>query len=456
MTARSILLAGVALSAGMAAAPSAMAQVLDIPAAFRLCQDNKVDPDRLAFAIVGEARATAFAAYRNGDPSDLTAREARQVLAAMDAANPFGTSLVIADTEDAEVTAARGRIIDTVEAAFLGLSGASLPGHTMRYWLTSASPGDDLNPRRLFEANTPLTLHCEPLPRTGPTSSSGTTGESAGPTEPVEAGWSPRWRIRGTAADLAAQVDSLSDVEPASVGYSRDGVASTETATLKAAIGYRFEAEDGAWGLTPFLAYDYKEVTGDDDVDTRSAGILFSARGGRASGTFNSTLELVYQIDREQSSEQLKARFYHRPVFNLGNRALFGQRFYADESSWAGSGRFWLFPELTLIGDISNVRDPGSNPAFVGGGDYQGYGADLSLRMGHTHTDYDGLTFSFGRRQLWLSGDLTIDEAARRYAKLEYDFDDSPLGIALTWSEGRNDDTFKKEDTLEVQLTWRQ
>jgi hypothetical protein len=450
------LLAGAALFAGLFAATSASAQ-MDPGVAARLCVNGAVDPDRLAFAIVSEARATAFGATGNprGDsPDDFTANEARYVIAAINAApavadraypagsnsaRPFGPDIDL--VTDANARAARDRIVETASAFLFDLTDEATPIGKTRFWLVAASPGGELDPLSLWERVPPTVLRCAPVEATAePT---GVAGETAAPARP---GWPPNWRIRGTAADLGEQVGALSDVEAASVGYSRDGVAGTETATFTAAVGYRFEDPTGQWAATPFVGYDYKEVAGDaDDVGTLSMGALLSIRGADTSVALDYALELAYQIDREKSSEQLKARLYLRPSFDLDDASLFGQRFY--------DGGFWVFPDLTLIGDLTDIRDPGSNAAFANGGDYQGVGADVSLRVGHL--SLKGLSFSLGRRQLWLTGDLAFDEAIRRFAKLEYDFDDSPLGFAVTWSEGRNDDTFKLEDSLEVQLTWR-
>jgi len=267
----------------------------------------------------------------------------------------------------------------------------------------------------------------------------------------------PRWRIRGAASDLpnvAARSD-LSGLEPATLSFARDDIAGTDTAHLNLVVGMRLGPSSRVWEAYPFVSYQRKETTGTGDIDTFTPGMVIAYRKFEEHLAVRIRGEFSYVIDSEQSSEQVKARVYIEPGVILGDRhALFGQVWHVPLEG----GRLDILPELTIIGDLSDVRDPGSNPAFQGGGSYRGIGADFSMRLalgGFRNLDLSGWSLVAGRRQMWFSGDIVPDDPGRTHASLEYSWDAAPVGIALTYSKGRNDDTFQAEDTLSLDLTWR-
>lgn len=481
MSGRHRLAIGLLAIGGMAAAAApAAAQVLTEGAEQRLCQGGRVVPSRLAFAIVSEARAATFAATANEhgtSPHDLTAAEAVEVLRALSPTSPrpvgseptppprpFGPDIDLAtDKEAGEAWTRVGNV--TLELGDL----SRRPATAGRVTYQLVRIGDPViaedepryNPARLFDERPLYEITCTraptptptpdgsatPVPGPGPRTPrpDGTAGTAGIQTRPPTAP-PPSLRIRGAASDLYLSGGDLSVLKPATLGFARDEIANTETVSFNAAVGLAFETPDLVWAATPFVAWQYKDVTGAGDIDRVSPGVLLTHRMAGDDLVLHSRLELAYVVDREQSSEQLKARLYVDPAIRTPGGLLFGDWLRRD-----GPVRFR--PDLTLIADLSEVRDPGSNAAFLAGGSYQGLGGDLRLLM--DYAPVEGLTLLVGRRQLWLSGDLALDEAGRWYGKLEYKFKTSPIGIALTYSEGENDDTFQNEDTTALELTFR-
>lgn len=457
-----------ALGALIASHTPVAAQVLTEGAEQRLCRDGRIVPGRLAFAIVSEARAATFAATANEwgtSPDDLTTEEALAVLRALSPASsrPFGRNIDLA--VDTEADAAWKRV-NAVALELADLSRRPTTAGRVTYQLvriggpviTEDEPR--YNPARLFDERPLYEITCTraavgpmqdgpatPGPDTGPRTppTDGAAGTAGIGTRPPS-GPPPALRVRGAASDLYLSGGDLSVLKPATLGFARDEVANTETVSFNAAIGLAFETADLTWAATPFVAWQYKDVTGAGDIDRVSPGLLLTHRLAREDTALHSRLELAYVVDREQSSEQLKARLYVDPAIRTPDGVLFG--------GWLRSeGPFRFRPDLTLIADLSEVLDPGSNAAFLAGGSYQGLGGDLRLLI--DYAPVEGLTLLVGRRQLWLSGELALDEAGRWYGKLEYKFKTSPIGIALTYSEGENDDTFQNEDTTALELTFR-
>lgn len=466
----------IAIGALVATAFPAAAEVLTEGAARRLCQGGRVVPSRLAFAIVSEARAATFAATANDhgtSPFDLTAEEAVQVLRAVDdqrpaghpASEPWAPRAFGPDIDlitDPEAMGAWERIA-ALTLGLADLSGRPTVAGRVTYQLVRiggpvVSPDEPrFNSAQLFDERPVYEIACFPTPGAAP---NGPVTPEPGPVTPTPdraaqmAGIRtraptappPAFRVRGAASDLYLSGSDLSVLKPATIGFSRDEIASTETVTINAAVGLAFETPDLVWAATPFVAWSYKDVTGAGDIDLLTPGVLLSHRLAGDDVVLHSRLELAYLINREQSSEQLRARLYVDPTIRTPGGLLFGDWLNRD-------ARVRFRPDLTLIADLSEVRDPGSNAAFLAGGSYQGLGGDLRLLVDSAAVE--GLTLLVGRRQLWLSGDLAIDEAARWYGRLEYKFKTSPIGLALTYSEGQNDDTFQDEDTTTLELTFR-
>jgi hypothetical protein len=114
-------------------------------------------------------------------------------------------------------------------------------------------------------------------------------------------------------------------------------------------------------------------------------------------------------------------------------------------------------PDLTLIGDVSYVIDTGTNPALAGANNYFGLGGELSLHtrldLGQPISDFD---LQAGVRFLRLLGDISKQEALRWFWTFNYAPTNFPyIGIALSFSKGENDDTFKDEDIYSLNFTVR-
>lgn len=448
---------GLAAAVGAAVlltAPAAAAQVFGEAAYTRLCDGGRVDPGRVAFAVINEARASVVATTANlagGSPEDLTTAEALYVLTQIATeegprANPlFGPGEL---STGPEAIAARERIFEVLGAEFTPLSRAPKVAGAVTYRFVPAAGSGAVSAAELFRPGSGHVILCE---RTGPsggangpTGTGGSTGSSGSGPPPAA---SPAFRVRGTVADLTTEDVELATLKPATLGLAIDEAADTETVTVKGVAGWRINGLLPGWTAIPFVSYELKNVTTGDDIDKVSPGILFGHSYQRTDFGAETRLELAYLIDREQSSEQVKARLYIDPAFRVGDNLVFG--------NWLTTTPLRLRPDVTLIADYSNVRDPGSSPSLVDGS-YRGVGLDANLLM--RWDDYppvEGFTLRVGRRHLWLSGDIAIDDAARWYGRLEYALKSSPVGIAITYSEGENDDTFQEEDKINLELTFR-
>lgn len=447
-------LAGAVAATALFTAPAAAAQVFSEIAHPRLCDGGRVDPGRLAFAVINEARASVVATTANPggeSPDDLTTAEALYVLTQIATevgtrANPlFGPGEL---STGPEAIAARERIFDVLGAEFTPLSRAPKVAGAVTYRFVPAAGSGAVSAAELFRPGSGHVILCERTdPTGGPSSSTAPAGSSGsngpGPTPAA----SPAFRVRGTVADLTTEDVELATLKPATLGLAIDEAADTETVTVKGVAGWRIDGLLPGWSATPFVSYELKDVTTGEDIDKVSPGILFGHSYQRTGFGAETRLELAYMIDREQSSEQVKARLYIDPAFRVGDNLVFG--------NWLTTAPLRLRPDVTLIADYSDVRDPGSSPSLVDGS-YRGFGLDANLLI--RWDDYppvEGFTLRVGRRHLWLSGDIAIDDAARWYGRLEYAVKTSPVGIAITYSEGENDDTFQEEDKINLELTYR-
>ena len=451
--ARRLAIPGTLAVAVVLSSTAAAAQVLVEGAAPRLCVDDRVAPGRLALALIGEARASAFAATSNAggtSPEDLTEAEAMNVVRALErdvfqpGQGPFGPRIELSEDKAAAEAWQRLSRLATVELGGLTLGPKVDGGATYRLVLRGSSTRvETYNPVRLFDPRPVYEIRCEATSPGLPNSSQG--ARPVTPILPVET-YPPSWRVRGAASDLHLWTTDLSAIKAATIGFSRDETADTETINVNGVVGLAFETDDLVWSTIPFVSWQYKEVTGTGDIDKFSPGVLLAHRAEQPGWGLHSRWEVAYLIDREQSSEQIKSRLYLDPTFRTPAGYLFGD--------WlVKNAPIRIRPEFTAIGDVTEVRDPGTSPLLVDGGSYHGLGFDL--RFLFDVPSIDGLSLLVGRRHLWLSGDLDLDEAARWHGKLEYKFKTSPIGIALTFSEGRNDDTFQEEDTTAVELTFR-
>lgn|GEM_PF-6810519 len=270
---------------------------------------------------------------------------------------------------------------------------------------------------------------------------------------PSSGGIALRPVLRGSVKDLAIASDDLKDAEAATIAYSEDRIAQTSTFELDAVAGLRIGSNSGSFELIPYLSYERKAITGDDgDIETLSPGLMAAWHYRTPEFGFDARLEASFIDDIEQRSHQGKVRLYVDPAIWLGQDVgtLFGGNLHIFSP-------LLLRPKLTLIVDASKVWRAGTNDELSNAKDYWGVGGDLSLRarlnVGSPVSDF---VLTGGMRYLKLQGDIDLRQAHRWYGSLEFAPNNFPfVGLALEFNDGRNDDTFQREDTYSLALRLR-
>lgn len=450
--------AGLALAAlgfgSLIPTAQARAQVFTEAAQARLCDAETVKIGPLALAIINQAQAGLVATTANArgsSPNDLTEDEALYALRIISAApteadgEPFGPGVLSTSKEAVD---ARGRVstVVTDELSALMINGPVVAGK-VRYRFVPGPGAERVAADRIFDPAVGHSIRCEVVATPG-VGSERDGGNSGGRTTGL--------RIRGSVADLAIGSTDPSALDPASVGLDIDEIKGTSSATLDLVVGVPLLDPASNWNVIPFVSYEIDDQSGGgDDVDKFSPGVLLSHRLEQPDFSLISRAEASYLIDREQSSEQIKARVYFDPAFRLWGPPTpdpFDRTSGILFGNWFTGSSVSLRPDLTLIGDFTEVRDPGSNAALIDGS-YIGLGGEATLRLRWNALPDLGLRV--GVRQLWLSGDITLDEATRVYGELEWAVKASPVGVAISVSQGENDDTFQAEDKIEMKLTYR-
>lgn len=429
-----------------------------------------VDTDALAMLIATKAEATMLldGANRGGvrdgsiqlvsrgatlsEPAYAVVNAGR--VSPASANRPFGPNVDLS-VNKAAAAASAAIAGEVAELAFLMDDDVHVAGAVTYRVLRPATIGSRLdraeaaNPLTLF-ADAGLVIACETEPVT---TASPDTGESppAPPSPPSSIAVRPV--LRGTVKDLSIATSDLKDAEAATIGYSEDKIAETTTFELDAVAGVRIGSRTGSFELIPYFSYERKAITGDDsDIEILSPGILAAWRFERPDFGFHARLEASFIDDMEQGSHQGKIRVYVDPAIWLGPNAgtLFGGNLPTFRP-------LLLRPKLTLIADASKIYRAGTNADLADAKDYWGFGGDLSLRarldVGSPISDF---VLTGGVRHLELKGSIELDHARRWYGSLEYAPSAFPyVGLALEFNNGRNDDTFQREDTYGLSLRLR-
>jgi hypothetical protein len=455
---------------------AAHAQVLTEDNRTQLCTRSyggkaAVDIDKLAMLIVSKAGATMFldganrAGIRDGsiqlvstgatlsEPAYAVVNAGR--VSPATANRPFGPNIDLATDKAAAATSA-AIAKEFSDLAFLMDDDVHVSGSVTYRLLRPATIGSRLaraeaaNPLALF-SDAGLVIICETAPETASAESQGPSTASPVPAKPSSITVRPV--LRGSVKDLSIASSDLKDAEAATIALSEDKIAKTTTFELDAVGGLRIGSKSGSFELIPYLSYERKAVTGDDgDIETLSPGLLAAWHFSRPEFGFHARLEASFIDDIEQRSHQGKVRVYIDPAIWLGpgNGTLFGGNLPIFRP-------LLLRPKLTLIADASKVYRAGTNEDLADVRDYWGFGGDLSLRarldVGSPVSDF---VLTGGIRHLELRGDIELNYARRWYGSFEYAPDAFPyLGLALEFNDGRNDDTFERENTYSLALRLR-
>jgi len=444
--------AALALLAAAATPPAAEAGILSEATKANLCTRtyggvSAVDPDKLAFEIVKVAGATEYLDRANDAGVEDGVINLRSVGGRQSDAAYMVTRTGNPAFKDVSAALAQALVNEVLPVLDPKRDGLKV-SETLTY---RAVRRDGLavvrNPSvdRVFEEDAPYVILCQEKK----------TAEDAEPTPDTRPGERPRvaaaripLRIRGAVPDLTVSLKDIKAAKPATIGFDKDEVADKSTFAVKGVAGLHFGDKHGVYDAIPYLAYERKRVTGAGDIEKISPGLLLGYRIETYDYSVHSRLEASYVFDEEQDAEQGKLRLYISPAFRLGESGgtLFG-------TPLKGLGDLRLRPDLTLIGDASTVPDAGTSTELAGVDDYYGLGGELSLRLGHVAVP--NFTLKLGVRYLELFGEIGADNATRYYGALEYSPASTPFGIALTFSEGENDDTFQREDKFGLSLTVR-
>ncbi len=430
-----------------------------------------VDQDALALLIVTKAGATMLLDGANsGGTRDgaiqlvsTSASMSEPVYAVVNAGRispaaanrPFGPNVDLGVNEAAAT--ARGTIAqELAELASLMDTNVHVSGSVTYRLVRPLTVGSRLaraeaaNPLSLFVgAGLVITCETEPVP----IAEGGTTVTPTPSLTPSSSSIALQPVLRGSVKDLAIASNDLKDAEAATIAFSEDRIAQTTTFELDAVAGLRIGPKSGAFELIPYLSYERKAITGDEgDIETLSPGLVAAWHYRTPEFGFDARMEGSFIDDMEQGSHQGKIRLYVDPAIWLGREVgtLFGGNLQVF-------GPLLLRPKLTLIADASKVWRAGTSEELADADDYWGFGGDLSLRarlnMGSPISDF---VLTGGVRHLELRGDIGLRHARRWYSSLEFAPDTFPfLGLALEFNDGRNDDTFQREDTYSLALRLR-
>lgn len=469
-------MAAAAAAVTMLSAAGAQAQtLLTAASAPRLCRDGRVDPERLAEDLVAAA-ATPFALLDRANPTGdedgavrLRAQagglsEPRYVLAGLGvgaAPRPFGPA--IDPASDAEAKAAAARLAALVASELdLPLLDPLRAGEEARGDFSARrAPGvaGPIYAYQLFQADPKAYIAC-PAPATtlaaqGETPKPPLPANGETPAKTEDRTWRPaELRLRGAVADLRNFSD-LKDAKAASVSYDLDETKDKATFAFNIVVGAYFETEDASLGLAPFLLLENKDTRDDkDEIKTVSPGLFGVWKPNRGQigplGLDYVGLEAAWVEDMANDAKLARARLYVAPYVALGKQTLFGTAFrFGDRFAWR--------PDLLGVIDAADIQEAGDNKTVQGIRSYFAAGGDFSnvfyLNDAGVFSDF---SLRLGWRQLWFHGAIKQDVLYRRYGALEYKPAASQwLGIALTYDEGDNDDTFQPVDTVALKLTLR-
>jgi hypothetical protein len=430
-----------------------------------------VDRDALAYAIVTEAGAGLY--LDGSNPTGVRDRSIQLKTSGGILSEPVyavvnaGTRLVPEDNRpfgpnvdlrtDKRALEAQKAIVRALreELFFLMTRGSAVAGPQLTYFVEArtvvgGAKSDPANPELLFRENAPFVIVCvvgDSPPPTPPST----------PTRTEEPGLGAlianAIRLRGDVKDLTVKADDLSSATPASVTYERDEKANAYAFGLRAVLGFRVGDRSGAFDAIPFVSYERRDVNGrEGDVEKISPGLLAGYRIERSTFAVHSRVEGSLIEDLEQDARQGKLRIYIDPAIALGSGrgVLFG-------SYLKPIGVLRLRPELTLIGDATEVFERGTSKELAGADSYFGLGAEVGVRVrldvGQPFADF---VAKGGVRQLWLLGDIKKDSTTRWFGSVEYSPENFPyLGIGFEFTKGENDDTLQEEETYELKFSVR-
>ncbi|MGK6325429.1 hypothetical protein ACMGDM_20360 [Sphingomonas sp. DT-51] len=368
---------------------------------------------------------------------------------------PFGPNVDLSANEAAAIASA-AITEELAELASLMVTNVHVSGSVTYRLMRPLTVGSRLaraeaaNPLSLF-AGAGLVITCE---TESVTIAEGSTTEPLKPAPtPSSSSIALRPVLRGSVKDLAIASDDLKDAEAATIAYSEDRIVRTTTFELDAVAGLRIGPKSGAFELIPYLSYERKAITGEEgDIETLSPGLLAGWHYRTPEFGFDARMEGSFIDDMEQGSHQGKIRLYVDPAIWLGRDigTLFGGNLQIFSP-------LLLRPKLTLIADASKVWRAGASEELAEAENYWGFGGDLSLRARlNVGSPISNFVITGGVRHLELRGGIGLRHARRWYGSLEFAPDTFPyLGLALEFNDGRNDDTFQREDTYGLALRLR-
>lgn len=463
--------AGLAVAALALTATQAQASPLTAANFSLLCTPDGtgrllVDPDRLALALVDMAGATLL--LDGANDAGLTDGQMQLVSTPSRPAEPV---YLVLNAEApprpddprpfwrANAAAAREALVTQLSAldvnSLLDSGVAAGPGRRFRALIRPGMasrhrPGG-IDPRLLFGPDAVYEIECSAAtlaeaPRPG----GGANGNDDDSDPDRGVGVDPVLRGSVQALWIERDDNGFAESKPANIGYDRDDVADTDTFRLNAVAGLRFVDRSGTFAAIPYLSYERASVTGPNDIEKLSPGLLLTHALERRGFSLHSRLETSFIDDMEQGSQQGKLRIYIDPAISLGRTGfLFGSRLNLIPG-------VFIRPELTLIADASHVFRAGTSTALANAENYFGAGGDLSLTVGPENGPLNFIRLTVGGRDLAMFGDIQQDHIRRWYGSLMLSDPNFPYaGLALTFNDGENDDTFQVEERYSLSLIFR-
>lgn len=425
-----------------------------------------VDSDRLALALVDSAGATLLLDGANdrgvADQSIQTVSTPSQpsepTYLVVQAAASAGDARLFAPPGAAALRNALISELNSIDVNALLRDG--LPAGDRRRFRAMIRPGRQsgqqpggIDPAKLFGPDAVYTIVCEEEPpRPDPARTDAAEGDRPREDVDPERGIRVAPVLRGSVQALWIEQEGseFAASDAANISYDRDDVADTDTFRINGIVGLQILSRSGTFGAVPYISYQRSSVTGPNDIEKLSPGLLLTHAYEGRSLALHSRLEISYIDDMEQGSRQGKLRLYIDPTFRLGRLGpLFG-------SSLRLIDGLFFRPELTLIADASRIFRAGTSTALANADSYFGAGGDLSLSVGPASGALDFVRLTVGARDLAMFGGIDQDHIRRWYGSLTFTPPDFPyFGLSLTFTDGENDDTFQVEERVSLGLTFR-
>lgn len=415
----------------------------------RQAEDDQriIDPKRLAYAVVGEARIPFDLLDRANleGEADGSITEDEIYHAVTEASeNPFGpqpipTPPVVAEAQEA------------LQLTLLELQVVLSDGRTAdRRFVVDrqATEGSGPTVDDLFKIPAGVRVICISADDAGSVDNDQQNGGFGRFISAVAQGL----LIRGKVTELTRDRSKISSIDTADISFLRDEEANSSTFGIDGVLGYNVDLGP-RWSVIPHLRYERRDTdsqSGSEDIELLSPGVLASYD---YSGEYLSAALAVnpkYQFDLEQNSERLTLQAFAVPTLELGDGGpiLFG--------GWQDiTGPLEIRPNIVLLAEAADVVDAGDSQELAGVDSYFGLGGDASIKL---RLDDIPVLSEFvveaGYRHLeFIGGGIDEDSISKFSAGIFYSIPNNEnIAIKFSYENGEDEETFQDEEFYKLSL----